>query len=157
MTENRSRPPGPVVPSLVYTDVAKAIDWLCQCFSFTERFRYGPEDAPAGAFLNVGEGGSVRLTVARTGQSPNWEDKDQLRPPNPSEVTHSIVVHVPDVDAHFEQARRNGVRYLSEPTTYRFGERQYTAVDLEGHRWAFSQSVTDVAVSDWGGREADMS
>ncbi len=153
---NRSRPPGPVVPTLVYADVGKAIDWLCRCFGFTERFRYGTDKAPAGAFLNVGDGGSVALTIARTGQSPTWNDDEQLRPPGPGEVTHSIGVHVEDVDAHFAHAKRSGVRLLSEPTSYPFGERQYTAVDLEGHRWTFSQSVADVAVSEWGGREGDM-
>lgn len=156
MISNRSRPPGPVVPRLVYTDVGKAIDWLCMCFGFTERFRFGPNEAPAGAFLNVGEGGSVSLAVVRTGQSPGWNDEAQLRPPREGEVTHTIAVHVSDVDAHFERAQRNGARILSPPKTYPFGERQYTAVDLEGHRWGFSQSVADVAVSEWGGREADM-
>ena len=43
MIENRSAAPGPVVPVLVYEDVGKAIEWLCETFGFVERFRYGPE------------------------------------------------------------------------------------------------------------------
>jgi uncharacterized glyoxalase superfamily protein PhnB len=40
---NRSAPPGPIVPILIYEDVAKAIEWLCGAFEFTERFRTPPE------------------------------------------------------------------------------------------------------------------
>ena len=39
MIENRSAPPGSTVPVLSYADVAKAIDWLCGAFGFTERLR----------------------------------------------------------------------------------------------------------------------
>lgn len=156
MSTNRSRPPGPVVPSLVYSDVRAAMEWLCRTFGFTVRFWYGPEKAPAGAFLNVGEGGSVRLAIARTRQGPDWNDQGQLQPPRSGEVTHSVVIHVADVDAHFAHAKECGATILHDPTSYPFGERQYTAEDLEGHRWAFSQSVADVAVSEWGGREEDM-
>ena len=34
------------------------------------------------------------------------------------------------------------------------GERQYTAVDLGGHVWTFSQSIADVAPEGWGGVSA---
>ena len=39
MVINRSAPRATVVPILVYEDVAKAIDWLCDTFGFTERLR----------------------------------------------------------------------------------------------------------------------
>ena len=44
-----------------------------------------------------------------------------------------------------------GARVLTEPTTHPFGERQYTAEDIGGHRWTFSQSVADVDPEAWGG------
>ena len=133
MVANRSAAPGPVVPTLVYADVGKAINWLCDAFGFTERFRYGPAGRPAGAQLAVGRG-SVFLTSPRKGQSPEWADRAELRPPRPNEVTHSLGVHVDDVDRHYEQAKRRGARILNPPETYPFGERQYTAEDLDGHR-----------------------
>ena len=34
------------------------------------------------------------------------------------------------------------------------GERGYTAEDLGGHRWTFSQSIADVAPESWGGTTA---
>jgi uncharacterized glyoxalase superfamily protein PhnB len=147
---NRSAAPGPVVPTLIYADVGRAIDWLCEAFGFAERFRYGPEGKPAGALLAVGQG-SVFLSSPRTGQSPEWDDRAEVCPPRPNEVTHSVSVHVEDVDRHYENARRCGARILNPPETYPFGERQYTVEDLGGHRWTFTQSVADVAPEAWGG------
>jgi uncharacterized glyoxalase superfamily protein PhnB len=152
MTVNRSAAPGAVVPVLVYSKVGGAIDWLCKAFGFVERLRYGPEDDPAGAQLSVGEG-AVFLTSPRAGQSPKWSDQAEFRPPRHNEVTHSVSVHVKDVDRHFEIAKQFGARILSSPETHPFGERQYTAEDLCGHRWTFSQSVADVAPETWGGKQ----
>ena len=157
MTTNRSRPPGPVVPTLVYERVGEAAQWLCRSFGFSVRFYYGPSDAPVGVFLNVGNGGCVSLTTARVGQSPDWQDDVPLRPPGTGDVTHSVGVHVVDVDAHYAHAVGCGVRVFGPPMSHPFGERQYTAVDFAGHRWTFSQSVADVPISDWGGTPVDVS
>ena len=145
---NRSRPPG-MVPSLYYEDVERAIGWLCGAFGFTERYRYGPEGAVAGALLSAGDG-VVMLSVARVGQGPRWEDSADFGPPRDGEVSVVLSVHVEDVDQHFEHAKQFGVRIVHEPETYNFGERQYTAEDFAGYRWAFSQSVADVAPEEWG-------
>ena len=145
---NRSRPPG-MVPALYYEDVAKAIDWLCGAFGFTERYGYGPEGAVEGALLSAGDG-FVMLSVARAGQGPGWGDSAEFRAPRDGEVSVVLSVHVEDVDQHFEHAKQFGVRIVHEPETYNFGERQYTAEDLAGYRWAFSQSVADVAPEEWG-------
>jgi uncharacterized glyoxalase superfamily protein PhnB len=61
-----------------------------------------------------------------------------------------IVVNGDDVDAE-AAARAAGAKIASPPTTYPFGERQYSAHDLYGHRWTFSQTVADVDPRDWGG------
>jgi uncharacterized glyoxalase superfamily protein PhnB len=64
---------------------------------------------------------------------------------------HSIMVRVADVDAHAAQALLAGARVVSPPTTFPFGERQYTVEDLGGHRWTFTQSVADIDPASWGG------
>ena len=66
-------------------------------------------------------------------------------------MTHSVVVRVDDANAHCEHARANGARILMEPVDFEYGERQYTAEDLAGHRWTFSETLDDVAPEDWGG------
>ena len=61
------------------------------------------------------------------------------------------MVRVDDVRAHCAQARHAGARIVMEPTDFEFGERQYTAEDLAGHRWTFSQTLDDVDPEVWGG------
>jgi uncharacterized glyoxalase superfamily protein PhnB len=148
MVRNRSRPQG-IIPTLYYDDAGAAIDFLCGAFGFAERFRYGPAGAPEGAQLIAGDG-IVMLSKSRIGQGPKWDDDADLGPPRTGEVAIILSVHVEDIDAHFERAKQFGARILREPETHPFGERQYTAEDLGGHRWAFSQSVSDVAPEDWG-------
>ncbi len=62
-----------------------------------------------------------------------------------------MVVRVEDADAQCERARAHGARILSEPQTYEYGERQFTAEDPAGHQWVFSETVADVAPEEWGG------
>ena len=143
MVVNRSAPRATVVPILVYEDVAAAVDWLCDAFGFTERLRAaGPGGVVSHAQLVVAEGA---LMLGRPG--------GEFRPPRPGEVSQYVVVHVEDVEKHFEHARQRGARILKEPTDMPFGERQYTAEDPGGHRWTFSQSIADVAPEAWGARE----
>jgi PhnB protein len=53
-------------------------------------------------------------------------------------VIDGVLVHVDDVDAHFERAKEAGATILTEPEDTANG-RLYRAEDLEGHRWMFSQ------------------
>ena len=140
MIVNRSAPRATVVPILVYEDVAKAIDWLCETFGFRERIRAaGPGGRVTHAQLQVGEGA---VMLGREGA--------EFRRPRPNEVSQYVVVHVDNVDQHFTRARQSGARIVKSPADMPFGERQYTAEDIEGHRWTFSQSIADVAPEDWG-------
>ena len=137
---NRSAPRATVVPVLVYEDVTKAITWLCDTFGFTERLRAAhPSAGVTHAQLNVADGA---VMLGRQG--------GEFRAPRPSEVSQYVVVHVADVDQHFEHAQQCGARILKSPVNMPFGERQYTSEDPWGHRWTFSQSIADVAPEDWG-------
>jgi uncharacterized glyoxalase superfamily protein PhnB len=64
------------------------------------------------------------------------------------------MVRIDDADRHHERARDRGARILQPPTDFPYGERQYTAEDLGGHRWTFSETIADVAPEEWGGRSA---
>lgn len=143
---NRSMPDSTVIPELVVEDVARAAAWLCEAFGFTERWRAGGHRVQ----LAVGAG-AVVLTEQRLGQGFATPDDAAFQIPRRREVTHAVMVRVEDVDRHHERARRHRVRILHPPETYPFGERQYTAEDLDGHRWSFSQTVADVTPEDWGG------
>jgi uncharacterized glyoxalase superfamily protein PhnB len=145
MVVNRSAPRATVVPILVYEDVAKAIEWLCDSFGFTERLRAeGANGSVSHAQLAIAEGA---VMLGRPG--------GEFRPPRPNEVSQYVLVHVEAVDEHFERARRRGAQILKSPMDMPFGERQYTAQDPWGHRWTFSQSIADVALEAWGAHQPD--
>ena len=129
MTRNRSVPDAEVVPVLAYPDVVEATRWLCDAFGLRLRLRIGEHRAQ----LVLGDG----AVVATQGGDPGGG--------------HSLLVRVEDADAHHDHAVAHGARIVSAPTDYPYGERQYTAVDVGGHHWTFSQSIADVDPADWGG------
>lgn len=135
MLANRSIPRCTVIPELGYRDVGEAIAWLCDAFGFTLRLRIADHRAQ----LNV-EDGAVVLTCH----------------PEPGGHAHSVMVRVDDVKAHHERATQRGARILRPPADYPYGERQYTAQDVGGHCWTFSQSIADVAPEEWGGTSGQL-
>jgi uncharacterized glyoxalase superfamily protein PhnB len=139
-----------VVPVLVYDEVGSAADWLCATFGLAERFRRVDDDGVVvTAQLVIGDG-AVMLTPSRVGQGFASPDEALLREPRPGEVCHKLSVRVTNIDEHHGQTLAAGGTVLNAPTTYPFGERQYTAEDLAGHRWTFTESVDDVAPDRWG-------
>lgn len=147
MTTNRSAPPGPIVPTLVYEDVGKAVAWLCDAFGFTETRRWGaPDDFTVQ--LAVG-GGSVLVFGPRVGHGS--AGRLSFRPPRSDELSHALMVQTDDVDDRCGRAMRAGADILLEPETYRFGERQFSVRDLGGHVWTFTESVADVDPAEWAG------
>lgn len=132
LPENRSMPPGTVVPVLAYPDVAAAVAWLGAAFGFAERLRIGSHRAQ----LAVGSG-AVVVTASEIAV--------------PAGGGHSVLVRVADVDTHCARATAAGARVVRPPTDYPYGERQYTALDPAGHEWTFSQTLGDVDPALWGG------
>lgn len=138
-------PTSAVIPVLVYEDVEEAVEWLSDAYGFTERLRVANHRAQ----LCLGEA-AVVVTERRVAQVSGGSDQIILRAPRRGEVSHTVMVRVEDIDSHYRQARQAGARILDPPTDHPYGERQYSAEDLAGHRWTFSQSIADVAPEDWG-------
>jgi uncharacterized glyoxalase superfamily protein PhnB len=122
---------------LIYPDVRAAVDWLCAAFGFAERVRIGEDHRSQ---LSFGDGAVILGDV-----------RHDRRPPQAGEATHSVMVRVDDVNAHLARAQAHGAEILMEPTDFEYGERQYTAADLAGHQWTFSETLDDVAPESWGG------
>jgi uncharacterized glyoxalase superfamily protein PhnB len=137
MQSNRSIPAATVIPVLIYPDVREAVAWLSAAFGFAERVRIGEDHRSQ---LSVGDGAVIIGDV-----------RHDRRPPRRGEVTHSVMVRVQNARAHCERAREHGARILMEPADFEYGERQYSAEDLAGHQWTFSETLADVAPEEWGG------
>jgi uncharacterized glyoxalase superfamily protein PhnB len=129
-------PAGEVIPELVYEDIGAAIEWLCDAFGFTLRWRAGDHRAQ----LAVGDS-AVALMEQRAG----------FRPPQPGDLSQAVLVRVEDAHGHHERASAHGARILQPPADHPYGERQYRAEDFAGHHWTFSETIADVAPEDWGG------
>jgi len=127
-------PPAAVIPVLGYDDVGQAIDWLCDTFGFTERWRAGSHRAQL-AFDN----GAVVVTERRLVPGPV-----------------SLLVRVDDADSHHAHAVARGAQIISPPEDHFYGERQCSVVDPGGHSWTFSESIADVAPEDWGGVSTEL-
>jgi len=130
MRTNRSVPPCTVIPVLIYPDPTAAAEWLSAAFGFTVRLRIANHRIQ----MRAGEG---CFTIAEGNAAPNG--------------SHIIQVRIEDALAHCERARRHGAIIVTEPTDHMYGERQYNAQDFHGHRWDFTQTITDVEPESWGG------
>ena len=131
---NRSIPESVVMPVLVYADVRAAVAWLGAAFGCVERLRIGDHRAQ----LALGGGHLVATDGSLAGAARSL-----------------VLVRVADVDAHYSRAEKAGARIVAPPADHVYGERQYTAEDLAGHRWTFSQTIADVDPASWGGVRVD--
>ena len=122
---------------LIYPDVRAAVGWLSAAFGFVERLQIGENHRSQ---LSVGDGAVILGDV-----------RHHQRAPRPGEITGSVMVRVEDANTHCARARAHGAEILMEPTDFEYGERQYTAEDLAGHYWTFSETLADVAPEEWGG------
>jgi uncharacterized glyoxalase superfamily protein PhnB len=132
--ENRTMPAAAVLPVLGYDDVGEAIAWLCAAFGFAERWHVDAHRA-----VLEFRGGAVMLG-------------ERDGPPGGD----SVMVRVPDADAHCARARGAGARITDPPRDFAYGERQYSAIDIGGHTWTFTESIADRAPEEWGGTSGPL-
>lgn len=125
---------------IYYDDPRAAIDWICKTFGFETKL------------LVEGEGGRVEhselvfsdglIMVGDAGKREFQASPAAIEGRN----TQALLVIVDDVDKHCERARAAGATIEVEPETHDYGDdywtdRTYQAIDLEGHRWWFSQRL----------------
>ena len=123
-----------LIPLLTYQDIPAAHDFLVQAFGF----------APGGVYR--GPDGQAVHGEVHAGATPIWlhrvATEHQLDSPRTVDVANSgLLVRVDDVDAHYERARSAGAIIDSEPVDQFYGQREYGARDLEGHRWWFASPL----------------
>jgi PhnB protein len=119
-----------ISPYLYYEDGIAALDFLASAFGFKERMRHVDQDGA----LRHGEM-QLKNAVIMLGTPPDYRNPKHL-----GAVTVGMYVHVDDVDAHYEQAKAAGAEIQTEPTDQDYGDRNYGALDPEGHQWWFAQT-----------------
>ncbi|OYV83750.1 MAG: hypothetical protein B7X04_03095 [Parcubacteria group bacterium 21-54-25] len=130
-----------VMPSLRYEDVGGAIAWLSTAFGFKEHLRWTNKDCVVlHAEMRIKD---AFIELSRAGN-------DYKSPRQLGGVSGTIIVFVEDVNEHYKQALAAAARILAEPEDKPWGLRQYTAEDIEGHRFEFSQFLKDVPYASWG-------
>jgi len=129
-----------IVPSITYSDVARAVAWLVRVFGFRERAE-ARLSWPGGslAWLEAGDGLVGVSTPDRA-----WGESR-----SPGLASSAMKVYVDDVDAHFARAKAEGATIVMPPEDGFWGGRIYRALDLEGNRWEISQRGRDLAAEAW--------
>jgi uncharacterized glyoxalase superfamily protein PhnB len=77
---------------------------------------------------------------------PAWNETTNSPLALEGKNTQSVHVHLQSgLDAHCERARAAGATIVREPADQFYGDRMYSAADLEGHVWTFGQTVRHVS------------
>ena len=117
-----------IVPVLVCSNIATEHDFLVRVMGFASG---GLERTPDGTVVH----GEVRAGERRIWLHLTSESSKLMTPARLGAAGGGIVVHVKDVDAHFEAARHAGATILREPTDEPYGQREYAVRDPDGHSW----------------------
>lgn len=128
-----------ISPYLYYQDLGAALPWLEKAFGLTTRMSIpGPEGKLMHAEMMMADGVVMmgEPMEAATCVSPSAQNGAN---------TQSLYVYVDDIDGHCSTARGAGARITKEPEDQFWGDRMYTALDLEGHQWSFAQAVREVS------------
>ena len=115
-----------IIPVVPYEDIRAGHDFLVEVLGFT-----------SGGLVEDGDGRVIHGEV-RAGERRIWlhEASSGLSTPRTAGTASAgTVVHVADVDAHFEHAKAKGATILREPTDQDYGQREYGVRDPEGHSW----------------------
>jgi MerR family transcriptional regulator, thiopeptide resistance regulator len=115
-----------VIPVLPYRNIRAGHDFLVHVLGLV-----------SGGVIESGDGTVVHAEV-RAGDRRFWlhEAGGGLTPPGTGGARSSgIVLHVVDVDVHYQHAKSAGAEILREPTNEDYGQREYGLRDCEGHDW----------------------
>ncbi len=124
--------PQRVFPYLAYEDAGAAIEWLCRVFGFEP---VDVQTIPDGRVVHA----ALALEGAQVMLASLFDGGGYCSPKLLDELPSHVLIHVDDVDAHFQRATAQGATIRYGPVDQPWGARLYEATDLEGHRWAFMQ------------------
>ena len=128
--------------SVHYRDPKAALAWLERVFGFEVTMAIdGPPEAPEMCHYEMSHEGRGRIMIGA-----EWAEWVRSPASVGGANTQSVHVLIPSgLDEHCERARRAGATIADEPADQFYGDRTYTAFDLEGHRWSFAMKVHEVS------------
>src|SRR4029450_2976118 len=129
-----------IVPSITYTDIPCAVEWLERVFGFRERVE---------ARLSWPGGGTAWVEVGGSLFSITTPDEHWRKAASEGSSSFVMKVYIDDIDSHFAKARSEGATIISEPQDGFWRGRIYRALDHEGNRWEISQRGRDLAAELW--------
>jgi PhnB protein len=120
-----------VTPALIVHDGAAALAWYGKALGATERSRaLGPGGKVWYAEILVGDS-----VVMVTDEFPEMGAKS---PTTLGSSTTGLWLYVPDVDAWYERAVREGAKPSMPPADMFWGDRFGRVIDPFGHSWTFA-------------------
>lgn len=124
----------PVVPTLRYRDLERAVSWLSTAFGFTQHdATYGPDGRMISAQLALGSGLVMLTAVGQSVFDDLMKQPDEIG----GAETQSCYFIVADGDAHYATAVGNGATIVLELQAFETGGQGYVCRDVEGHLWSF--------------------
>ena len=127
------------IPMLSYEDGEAMMDWLIEAFGFVQKERWMHEGLLSHGELTFDGGVIMLATPTALYQSPMKVRQNYSPAADWSKVPYifnGVLVHVSNVDAHFDRAKAAGATILSDIQDGPPG-RSYRAEDPEGQRWFF--------------------
>jgi uncharacterized glyoxalase superfamily protein PhnB len=123
---------------LAYRDIYAALEFLVRVFGFRER-RESRLEHPMGmlTWLEIGDG---VVMISEDGPTRH----ELYSPLETGKTTVMINVYVSNIDAHYQRAAAHGARIVLDLSDTFWGDRRYEALDLEGHRWHFAETLASI-------------
>jgi uncharacterized glyoxalase superfamily protein PhnB len=131
------------ISSVIYKDNRAALAWLERAFGFEPSYiLVDDKDQIVHAEMSWGDG------VVMVGKE--WADWTRSPADLGGANTQRIHVRIEkDIDGHCARAKAAGATIMAEPSDQFYGDRTYAAIDLEGHRWTFAQTVREATDADY--------
>jgi uncharacterized glyoxalase superfamily protein PhnB len=116
-----------LIPLLACSDIEAEHDFLVDVLGLESG---GLERTAGGVVHGEVRAGERRIWLHRTNV-----DDGLLAPRTLGAAGGGLVVHVDDVDAHYDRARAAGAEIVYAPRDQDYGQREYGVRDPEGHTW----------------------
>ena len=110
--------PPALTPYIMVSDARRAIDWYIDVFGAQRR---GPDHVNADGTIGHAEVGIGDAVLMFAEASDLWPDVPVRAPDSPATFSHTLHLHVDDVDASTERARRSGASVEREPADQPYG------------------------------------